>query len=351
MVSLVVQTSFLGDTVLTTPLLTALAEHGPVDVIVRPDAAAILDGHPAVRDLLVFAKRGQDRGWGGIRRLAAQVRQRANGAPRQSTHAFLAQGSWRSALLPWLAGVPTRIGWTTSSARWLYTQCVPHDATVHAATRLWQLGAIATPAPRATAERPSLALRWQDVEAARALIPADDGRPLVVLAPGSVWATKRWPGYPALAAELAGRARVVIAGSSTDRPLAQEIRAHRPDAVDATGQLSILGTAALIRHADALVANDSLAIHLASAVNTPTVAVFGPTVPRFGFGPLADGSVVAEVTSLPCRPCHAHGPPRCPQRHFRCMRELSPSQVLAALNGIWSRADSPRGLMRDSSRP
>jgi heptosyltransferase-2 len=102
MVSLVVQTSFLGDTVLTTPLLTALAEHGPVDVIVRPDAAAILDGHPAVRDLLVFAKRGQDRGWGGIRRLAAQVRQRANGAPRQSTHAFLAQGSWRSALLPWL---------------------------------------------------------------------------------------------------------------------------------------------------------------------------------------------------------------------------------------------------------
>jgi heptosyltransferase-2 len=196
-----------------------------------------------------------------------------------------------------------------------------------------------------------LALRSPDVEAARALIPTDDGRPLVVLAPGSVWATKRWPGYPALAAALANRARVVIAGSGADRPLAQEIRAHRPDAVDATGQLSILATAALIRDADALVANDSLAIHLASAVNTPTVAVFGPTVPRFGFGPLADGSVVAEVTSLPCRPCHAHGPPRCPQRHFRCMRELSPAQVLAALDGIWSSAASRRGLTRDSSRP
>jgi heptosyltransferase-2 len=337
MVSLVVQTSFLGDTVLTTPLILALAERGPVDVLVRPDAAAILAGHPAVRDLIVFDKRGTDRGVAGIRRQAERVRVRSSGGARGTTHAYLAQGSWRSALIPWLANVPVRVGWSTASARWLYTHRVPHDGTVHAAERIAQLGRALDSNVEAV-QRPLLAPPAADVDAARALIPAMDGRPLVVLAPGSVWATKRWPGYPALAAALAPMAQVVVIGSGADRVLAQEIVAQCPSAIDATGQLSILGTAALIREATAIVANDSLAVHLASAVNTPTVAVFGPTVPRFGFGPLADESRVVEHPALPCRPCHPHGPARCPQRHFRCMREIDAAQVLETLAPLLRRA-------------
>jgi heptosyltransferase II len=69
-------------------------------------------------------------------------------------------------------------------------------------------------------------------------------------------------------------------------------------------------------------------------MNTPTVAVFGPTVPAFGFGPLAEKSVVAEHVALECRPCHPHGPRVCPLGHWRCMRDVSVAAVLERLATI-----------------
>jgi heptosyltransferase-2 len=62
-------------------------------------------------------------------------------------------------------------------------------------------------------------------------------------------------------------------------------------------------------------------------MDTPTLTIFGPTVPEFGFGPLARRSVVAGLDELPCRPCHHHGPPRCPLGHWRCMRDLDADRV------------------------
>jgi heptosyltransferase-2 len=150
---------------------------------------------------------------------------------------------------------------------------------------------------------------------------------LIAIAPGSVWATKRWPYYKELAHLLAGSARIVVVGGSDDTPLATEIRTLVPDAVDATGVLPMLGSAELIGRCAAIVTNDSSPLHLASAMGTPTVAIFGPTVPEFGFGPLAASSVVVGHETLACRPCHRHGPRRCPLTHFRCMRELTPEVV------------------------
>jgi heptosyltransferase-2 len=89
----------------------------------------------------------------------------------------------------------------------------------------------------------------------------------------------------------------------------------------------MLGSAELIGRSAVIVTNDSSPLHLASAMGTPTVAIFGPTVPDFGFGPLAASNVVVGHESLTCRPCHRHGPRRCPLRHFRCMRELTAELV------------------------
>ena len=100
-----------------------------------------------------------------------------------------------------------------------------------------------------------------------------------------------------------------------------------PDIIDATGKLSLLGTAALMRRATIVVTNDSAPLHLASAMNLPTLALFGPTVPAFGFGPLAERRSVAQHETLPCRPCDAHGPKECPLGHWRCMRQVEPERV------------------------
>ena len=98
---------------------------------------------------------------------------------------------------------------------------------------------------------------------------------------------------------LKAHGRIVVVGGDADRELAEEIlEAAGESAIDATGQLSLLASAELIGRAALLVTNDSVPLHLASAMNTPTVAVFGPTVPEFGFGPLAERAVVVGNTAL-----------------------------------------------------
>jgi heptosyltransferase-2 len=164
------------------------------------------------------------------------------------------------------------------------------------------------------------------------------GEPFVALAPGSVWPTKRWPQYAALA-ELID-ARVAIVGGNADVSHASEIlRAVGARAMDCTGRLSLLASAELIRRASVLVTNDSSPLHLASAMRTPTVALFGPTVPEFGFGPLAPDARVIGRTDLACRPCDRHGPRSCPLGHWRCMREITPRQVADAVQEL---SASPR---------
>lgn len=330
--SLVIQTSFLGDMVLTTPLIAELARRGPVDVVATPASAPLLANNPDVRDVIRYDKRGDDGGMTGLFRASVSLRQRQDGGARRVRTAYLAQGSVRSAVLAALAGIRERVGFSTSSGRALYTRRVPYRDDRHHAERLWRLSQPADasdPAPAVI--RPRLFPGLEEVSRVDALLEAAgwQGEPLIGLAPGSIWATKRWPGYPALAAALAPHGRLVVIGGVGDSPLAAEIvESARPHPViDAMGRLSLLASAELIARLRVLVTNDSAPQHLASAMDTPTVVLFGPTVPEFGFGPLAGRTAVLGLDTLPCRPCDRHGPEKCPLGHWRCMMELAPGYV------------------------
>jgi heptosyltransferase II len=299
---------------------------GTVDVVTTPAGAPLLSGNPAIRRVMLYDKRGAERGAAGVFRMAARVR--AEG--RDST-AYLAQGSWRSAALAVTAGYRRRVGFSTSAGKWLYTHRITHRQEQHHVERLLRLAVgddAAVPSDRLT---PSLFPSQDDRDTVERLLSLNTalGQRLIALAPGSVWATKRWPGFPALAAALAPRGRIVVIGGLADRELASAIRSTVPDAIDATGHLSLLSSADLIRRAALLVTNDSLPQHLASAMGTPTVTIYGPTVPGFGFGPLAPRSATAGHEFLDCRPCHPHGPAECPLGHHRCMRDLASADVLS----------------------
>ena len=334
MSSLVIQTSFLGDTVLTTPLIAELARRGPVDVITTPASAALLRNDPFVRSVISYDKRGGDRGMLGFMRTALRLRRRGYES------AYMAQGSMRSAALALAAGVQRRVGFATSAGRRLYTVRIEYREDQHHAARLLSL---AVPAGEVSARdiRPRLYPGIPERYAVDRLLAfhdvVDDGPPLVALAPGSVWATKRWPYYAELAKRLRGRARMVVLGSPDDAALAEEVRLAAGDAAfSAAGALTLLGSAELIRRCSLVVTNDSAPQHLASAVGTPTITMFGPTVPQFGFGPLSDGSMTVGLDSLACRPCDRHGPRRCPLRHWKCMREISADDVAARVFDILS---------------
>ena len=318
--TLVIQTAFLGDVVLTTPLLTALAErHGAVDVVTTPAAAGLLERHPAVRRVIRYDKRGADAGLGGLWRLGARLRR------ERYVRAYLPHRSWRSAALALLADVPERTGFADAPAAITYTARIDRAKTGHEVERLLALAGPDVPAPPV-----SLGLTADDYRAADDWLDAAGVPPgFTALAPGSVWATKRWPGYADLAAALEGP--IVVVGGPEDREPAEAVAARAPDRVRiAAGALTLRQSAALIARARVLVTNDSAPLHLATAVGTPVVAVFGPTVPAQGFGPRGPRDAAVGVTGLACRPCSAHGPQVCPLLHHRCMRDLPVATVLAA---------------------
>lgn len=333
--TLVIQTAFLGDVVLTTPLLSVLAErHGPIDVVTTPAAASLLDHHPAVHDVVRYDKHGADRGWKPFRRLGAELRS------RRYDRVYLPHRSFRSALLALWSGASERIGFADSAAAVTYTSRVPRPRDGHEVERLLALAGVR---PGDAAPPVSLGLAPTDLAAADAWLASHGvGSDFVALAPGSVWATKRWPYYAELAAGL-DRTSVIV-GSAEDGQLADAIvAAARGRAVSAAGALSLRGSAALIQRAAILVSNDSAPLHLATAVGTPVVAVFGPTVPEFGFGPRRAGDIVLGHEDLPCRPCSKHGPPACPLGHHRCMRDLAVTDVAAALARIIG-SEEPRAI-------
>jgi len=325
MPTLVIQTAFLGDVVLTTPLLSALAAlHGPVDVVTTPVAAPLLETHPAVRKVIPYDKRGTDGGWGGVRNLARRLK------GERYARAYLPHRSLRTAALAFLARIPARIGFSGSWS-FLYTEARPKPRTGHETDRLMALADGAS-----GVNPPQLRPTPEDEEAAARLIEG----PFVAIAPGSIWGSKRWPYYAELARQLAGHVPVVVVGGQHVVGLGEEIQRAatggdgRQRVVNACGKLTLRQSAALIGRASALVTNDSAPLHLATAMGTPVVALFGPTVTEFGFGPVRPGDVALGIDGLQCRPCSSHGPPRCPLGHHRCMRELTVPAVLAAIEEL-----------------
>jgi heptosyltransferase-2 len=332
--SLVIQTSFLGDVILTTPLIAELARRGPVDVLVTPEGATALANNPNIRTVLRYDKRGT---YGSALGLWSTVKELRRSRPYEV--AYLAQGSFRSGLIAMMTGATERIGFTSSTGHALYTTQLPYKPERHHAERLWSLAMseCADP-PTADQIRPRLYPSEDDRRAVDAILRRSgvSDEPFVVLAPGSAWGTKRWPYYVDLAERLAGEFRIAVVGSKSDAAIAAEISAVVPSdrIMNTVGTLPLLASAELISRAQAIVTNDSAPQHLASAMGTPTITIFGPTVPEFGFGPLAERHAVAGVDGLPCRPCHRHGPQRCPLGHWRCMRELGADYVATLLTEV-----------------
>ncbi len=332
--ALVIQTSFLGDVILTTPLIAELAKRGPVDVLATPQGAAVLANNPNIRSVIPYDKRGT---YGSTLTLWQTIRELR--ARRPYEVAYLAQGSFRSGLIAMMTGAKERIGFASSAGRVLYTTQRPYRPERHHAERLWSLSMSECADPPTPEQiRPRVYPSDADRRAIDLLLRRDGAtdEPFVALAPGSAWGTKRWPYYAELAKRLSDDFMIAIIGSKADAQIAEEIISELPSGrvINGTGGLPLLASAELIGRAQAIVTNDSAPQHLASAMGTPTLTIFGPTVPEFGFGPLSERHAVAGTKELSCRPCHRHGPERCPLGHWRCMRELGPEHVASLLDEV-----------------
>jgi heptosyltransferase-2 len=331
---LVVQTSFLGDVVLTTPLLHTLRERARprrLAVLVRPEAAPLLAGHPDVDDVLLDGKRGGDGGPIGLLRTARRLRR------ERFDVAVSPHRSLRTALVLAAARIPRRIGFRDAPGAPLYHERVARDPRRHAVERI--LG-LAGPFGGAT-DTPQLSIPVSaEARANAAALLSDGPEPLVGLAPGSVWPTKRWSvdGFAAVATALADDgARCVVLGGPDERAIGDEV--HRRSggrAVTLCGRTDLATLVAVVDRLGVLIANDSAPMHIACARSVPVVAVFCATTPAQGFGPWGPHATIVDV-DLGCRPCGRHGGPRCPRGTDDCIRLVEPAAVVTAARAALAR--------------
>jgi heptosyltransferase-2 len=335
---LVVQTAFLGDIVLTTPLLREIKRVLPdahLSVLTTPLGVALLEGHPFVDERIAFDKRAAARGPLGMLRAVRDLRGRAFEA------AVAAQRSHRTGLLIAGSGARLRVGFRGASGGWAYTARVPWAADAHAVYRYLALARPFGGNPEAADPRPVLGVDDRARARVTAILAREGiggGDRIVAISPGSIWGTKRWTpeGFAAVARHAAASGlRPVLVGAPDEAALCAAISAEAGGGIPVlAGATGVQDLTALLAVARALVVNDSGPGHVAAAVGTPVVAVFGPTVPSFGYVPFGPAHRIVERPGLACRPCDRHGPQVCPLGHHHCMTEIPPSRVIAALDDV-----------------
>ncbi len=333
------QTSFLGDVILSTAAMGLLRQEMPTlrqHLITTPLGADALADYAGLDSLIVFDKRGHS-----LFRLASKIRNElvARGINAESAIVLQPHRSPRSSFLRVALGLPS-ITYEETVLSSFADLTVSRVALFHEAHRIGMLleglgvsrSAILNSKPQLTATQFAGDKGWQ-----RELV--DFSGRLIAIAPGSVWGTKRWPvehyrsilssivaGYPEVG--------IVVLGSRAEagicRDLVEGFNFQRR-LWNLAGLTSLRDLTSLFPLLRLLIANDSSPIHYASAFSVPTVAIFGATVSAMGFGPLAPRSHILELGELGCRPCSDHGPQICPLGHFRCMRELTPIKILRAI--------------------
>ncbi len=328
---LIIQTAFLGDVILITPLIKATRKLFPealIDVLVIPQTKEVLQNNPYINKILTFDKRTNKAG--------AFITTLRN---LRSSHYDLAIAPHSSTTTAWLmalAGIPQRLGFDRWHASKYLTLKVKHcdDRGWHKVQKLLHLLSVFGNQnfDRQTELFPTEAMKTKAGHLIEECPFA--GRPLISIAPGSVWFTKRWPQeyYSELSKRLFEKKfNLIFIGASNERALCEQIiKTAGIEALNLAGKTSTLESAAVLQKCDLLICNDSAPLHMANAVQTPVFAFFGPTVQSIGYFPFGKDDFVFE-RDLDCRPCGSHGGEKCPLGHFRCMRDIQPAQVLVKI--------------------
>ncbi len=332
----------MGDVILTTPLVRALRAAYPDAVLhfaTRPAFAPLLESNPHLDRVHVLPGDAE----GGLRALARTLR------AERYDHVLDLHGTLRARLLQWLVPAPRWHGYRKRSLQRRVLVLLhrnPSGGVVPVAERYFD--AVRRLGVRPDGGPPEIFPTPQAEADARAALDAAGvmaGEAYVAIAPGARHATKQWPveSWTALAAELVHRGvRPVVVGGPEDAEAGAAITAAVPEAVSVAGSLGLLGSAAVVAGAQASASGDTGVMHMATAVGTPVVALFGPTVRAFGFFPYSDRATVIE-RDLPCRPCSTHGGPACPLGHHACLREIAVDEVVEAVSRILRANSRGRG--------
>jgi heptosyltransferase-2 len=333
---LVRSTNWIGDAVMTLPALRAIRRNFPdarISLLAKPWVAPVFAHSSYVDEIIVYDSAGRHRGALGPVRLAGDLRRQGFDA------AVLLQNAIEAALIAFLARIPVRIGFDTDARRMLLTHPVRCTRAIKSIHQTGYYLKMLEGAGMATwGQSLELHLGAADRRQASRILASHEitaGRPLIGLNPSATFGpAKQWfpERYAALGERLHRRhdAAIVIFGGPADRELGQSIAAMMAcPAIDLSGRTRLGEAMALIDRCSAFVTNDSGLMHVAAALGTPLVAIFGSTNATTT-SPYSPTSRIVRVP-IECSPCMQ---PVCPLGHMNCMREVTVEMVCAAVEGL-----------------
>lgn len=335
---LVFNPSFIGDSVLTTPLIKAVKQIYPDSktfFCVRPESAPIFQNLDFIDEIMVFDKRGVHKGVRGLAKFVKKY-EHITFDIIISPHKSL-----RTTLLLKLFKSPLKIGFKQAVLHSLYDKTIKREMNLHEVERdLMLLNPLVKDFTLEGVKRLGGNIEigydrnfFENISKYLGIIKSS--RKIVGFAPTSNWKTKMWPmeKYAFLVNELYKKDVLSIVFSSpSEKEHFEKFKSFvKVPFINFAMKTTLFELSSTIKYLDLLVCNDSAPLHIAVAHNTEVIAFFGPTVKEFGFYPYENKGEVIEVKNLYCRPCKIHGSNACPEKHFKCMIDIDENEVLSKI--------------------
>lgn len=316
---LLVQTSFLGDLILSTPVIAAIKKIYPQSelwMMTTPLAKSLVENDPLLNGVIAFDKRGQFSGIFGLLKFAKVLRD------HNFDLVFSLHKSARTSVLLYLAKIKQRIGFKQSKLSFFYTKTIQRIKAEHDVLR--NLSLLSTHGQDYRGEirlfvDPNLSLDKFNLKAG-----------YIVIVPGSAWKTKMWSWqeFRKIAEHFLKQNRqVVVLGAKNEKSVC-DLVSQGLNLENLAAKTSIAELMLIVKHASLVFCNDSMSLHLASGFKIPNVAIFCATSPEWGFGPWQNKAIVVEKQGLYCKPCRRHGTNSCPNGTQSCMNDLKAEEVL-----------------------
>jgi heptosyltransferase-2 len=333
---LVVGPSWVGDMVMAQSLFRALKDDNPdviIDVLALAWTRPLLERMPEVNQAIPMPVSHGVFGWSMRRKLGKEL------SKHKYDQAIVLPNSWKSALIPWFAGIPIRTGWLGEMRYGLLNDARKLDKAA-LPMMVQRFVSLAYPASQSHAA-PSYQAPFMQAEQVKAEINPvlNDGQKRLILCPGAEFGpAKQWPPeyYAQLAQTMLDQGwQVMVLGSKADQgtanTIAKGILSPQQQArfFNLAGETELEDAIDLLGTADCVVSNDSGLMHIAAALQRPLVVLYGPTSPSFT-PPLSENARILQI-DVDCGPCFQR---TCPEGHHRCMRELTVSSVTQTLQRL-----------------
>ncbi|MHB8338580.1 MAG: glycosyltransferase family 9 protein [Ignavibacteriaceae bacterium] len=328
---LIIQTAFIGDAILTLPMIQKLNEFFPnsqIDVVAIPSTAEIFSASPFVNEVIVLDKKNKHKSYWALIRFSKGLRS------RNYSRVYSPHRSFRSSFIVMNLNTKETYGFSTSSFKHVYKHLIDYKTTNHEVQR--NLDLIGYKYDEETWRiQPDVEIPKTGVQIVEKYFAnLDSKREFIAIAPGSIWNTKKYPieYFEEIIKFLTGKFIIILIGSEKEKKICDEIASKfDEDVISAAGKFSLLESIEVLKKTKILISNDSAPTHLGMCAGIPVLTLFCSTIPGFGFYPYSKKSSYLSYDDLSCKPCGIHGRQQCPIKTFDCGFKLTPKTVISKI--------------------